>query len=139
MVKQLMAVVLSGTVALGGCASAGGPAINQDPQAPPRPAVDRAVMADYVQRIPAGSKVRLERTDGHTLRGTLMKATAETVVVQQNTRVPEPPVEVPVTSIARLTLDQGPSTGKNIAIGVASGVGATFAFFAILAAIFADD
>ena len=138
MVKQLMAVVLCGTVALGGCASAPGPAIKQDPQAPARPAVDRTVMADYVQRIPAGSKVRLERTDGHTLRGTLMKATAETVVVQQNTRVPEPPIEVPVASIARLTLDQGASAGKSIAIGVATGVGATFAFFALLAAILGD-
>ena len=95
-------------------------------------------MADYAQRIPAGTKVRVERTAGGTLRGTLIRASAEAVTVQRNTRVPEAPVEIPIATVTRLTLDQGSSVGKNVAIGVASGVGATFGVLLLLAAIFSD-
>jgi hypothetical protein len=89
-----------------------------------------------VQRLPAGSRVRVERVDGSTLHGTLMKAAADAIVVQKNTRVPEAPVEVPMDQIARVTIENGggASTGKAVAIGIASGVGA---FFAILAIAFA--
>jgi hypothetical protein len=102
--------------------------------------VEKAAMADYVQRLPAGSKVRVERTDGLTLRGTLMKATPDAIVVQTNTRVPEPPVELPLTSLARVTVETGggTSTAKAIGIGIASGVGAFFGILAILAATFSD-
>jgi hypothetical protein len=101
--------------------------------------VDRAAMADYVQRLPAGSKVRVERTDGTSFRGTLMKATGEGILVQKNTRIAEPPVDVPLAQIARVTVDGGgSSTGKTIAIGIASGVGIFFAIIAILAATISD-
>ena len=97
-------------------------------------------MAEYAQRIPAGSRVRVERTTGEMIRGTLMKATAETVTIQKNTRIPEAPVEIPLASIARLTLDQGggSSTAKAIGIGIASGVGAFFAIIAVIAAAWND-
>jgi hypothetical protein len=135
-IKQLTAVTLALALMTPGCASAGRTPV----AAAPQPAVvDTASMADYVQRLPAGSKVRVERTDGTSLRGTLMKATGGTIVVQKDTRVPEPPVEVPVAQLARVTLNSGgTSTGKAVAIGIASGVGA---FFAILAIAFAtvDD
>ena len=136
MTKQLTAIVLSGALLTGGCASASGPRVAADPQPP---TVERSVMTDYAQRIPAGSKVRVEQTDGHSVRGTMMKAGAESITVQRHTRVPEPPVEIPIGSIARLTLDQaGSSVGKNIAIGVASGVGATFGVLLLLAALWSD-
>ena len=48
-------------------------ASRSDSQAP----LDRDVLADYAQRIPAGSKVRVERTDGASLRGTLLKTGAD--------------------------------------------------------------
>ena len=96
-------------------------------------------MAEYVQKIPAGSKVRVERASGGTLRGTLMKAGPDSITVQRNTRIPEAPVQIPLESITRLTLDQPTSSvGKHIAIGVASGVGATFGVLFLLAAIWAD-
>jgi len=100
--------------------------------------VPAASMGEYVQRLPTGSKVKVERTDGSSLKGTLMKAGAETIVVQKNTRVPEPPIEIPVAQIARVTIDSGTSTGKAVGIGIASGVGAFFAILAILAATFDD-
>ena len=135
MVKQMMTVVLCATLLTGGCASSGGTRVAQDPQAP----VDRAILADYVQKIPAGSKVRIERTTGGTLRGTLLRSTADNVTVQRNTRVPEQPVDVPFSTITRLTLDTGgTSTGKTVAIAVGAGVGATFGILFLLAALLGD-
>jgi hypothetical protein len=122
---------------LSGCASAGRTVVATGPQPG---VVDTAAMADYVQRIPAGSKVKVERTDVTSLRGTLMKASGEGIVVQKNTRIPEAPVEIPIARIARVTTEGGGgmSTGKAIGIGIASGVGAFFAILAILAASFND-
>lgn len=135
MTKQVTAMILCVALMTAGCASAAGPRV----AAAPPPAVDRAVMAEYAQRIAPGSKVRVERTNGPLLRGTLMKAGAESITVQRNTRVPEPPIEIPIDAIARLTLDQpSSSVGRNIAIGVASGVGATFGVLLLLAAIWGD-
>jgi hypothetical protein len=55
------------------------------------------------------------------MRATLMKVTAQGIVVQLNTRVPEPPFEIPVAQLARVTLDQGgTSPGKAIGIGIVS-------------------
>jgi hypothetical protein len=135
MFRQLVALGLCTTLIFSGCASASGGRV---PQSGPSAAHDRDVLADYVQRLPAGSKVRVERTSGHSLRGTLMKATAEAIVVQKNTRVPEPPVDIPLSDVTRVTLEAGSSVGKHIAIGVASGVAATFGVFLVLAALWSD-
>jgi hypothetical protein len=134
--KKILALLLCGAIVTSGCASASGPRVATAPQPS---VVDRTAMADYVQRLPAGSKVRVERTDGTSLRGTLMKASADAVVLQKNTRIPEPPVEVPLAEIARVTTNSGGmSAGKAIGIGVASGVGVFFAILAIFAATFND-
>ena len=136
MVRQLTAVVLCAALMTGGCASSGGTRVTQDPQTP---AVDRALLADYVQKIPAGSKVRIERTAGGSLRGTLLRSTADNVTVQRNTRVPEQPVDVPFSTITRLTIDTGgTSTGKTVAIAVGAGVGVTFGILFLLAALLGD-
>ena len=135
MTRKLMAVLLCAALATGGCASASGPRVAADPAAP----IDRTLLADFVQRIPAGSKVRVERTAGGTLRGTLLRAGADQVTVQRNTRVPEPPVDIPFSTITRLTLDdRGNSTGKTVAIAIGTGVGATFGVLLLLAAIWSD-
>ncbi len=132
MSRKILTLLLVAALLTTGCASASGGRSG----AQIAPAIDQSTLADYAQRIPAGSRVRLERTSGEMMRGTLMKATAQAVTIQKNTRIPEAPVEVPLTSIARLTLDQGggSSTAKAIGIGVATGVGAFFAILAIIAA-----
>lgn len=115
-----------------GCASAGRTPVTATPQAS---IADTRTMADYAQRLPAGSKVRVERTDGHVLHGTLMAASGEKIVVQRNTRIPEPPIDLPIAQLARVTTEtSGASTAKAVAIGIASGAGV---FFAILAIVFA--
>jgi hypothetical protein len=133
--RQLLASVLCCALVTSGCASVSGPRVAQTPSAPVQ---DNAVLADYVQRLPAGSKVRVERTNGDSLRGTLMTVTPKAIVVQKNTRVPEHPLEIPLDQLARVTLDTGSSMGKSIAIGVATGVGATFGVLLLLAALLGD-
>ena len=134
MMKQALVLLLCPLLAVGGCASAGAPRVTADAPAP----IDRTLLADYVQRIPAGSKVRVERTSGGALRGTLLKAGADQVTVQRNTRVPEPPVEIPFNTVTRITLETGNSTSKTVAIAVGTGVGATFGVLLLLAAIWGD-
>ena len=82
---------------------------------------DRAVLAEYVQRLPLGSIVRVNLMDGRELRGTLMKATEASVIVQPRTRVPEPPLEVPLGDVMGVTLDKkgGGSLAKAIGVGAA--------------------
>src|SRR5688500_17818947 len=99
MTRKFMAVLLCAALTTGGCASAAGPRVAQDAAAP----LDRTLLADFVQRIPAGSKVRVERTTGGTLRGTLLRSGPDQVTVQRNTRVPEAPVDIPFNTITRLT------------------------------------
>jgi len=138
--KRMLAIVLCVSLGTSACASAGGPRYVTAP-APAAaqsgsPVVDPAVMSEFVQRIPAGSRVKVERAKGDTIRGTILKTTPDALVVQRNTRVPETPVEVPYSTIARVTLDdgRGSSVAKAVGIGVASGVGSFFAILAIFAA-----
>ena len=134
--RQILAILIcaSLTVPTGACASAGRTPVTATTQHPP--VTDRTTMAEYVQRLPMGSRVKVERTDGTTLRGTLMQASEASIVVQKNTRIPETPVAIPVGELARVTTDGGGGigAGKAAAIGIASGVGA---FFALLAIAFA--
>ena len=138
MLKQALAVVLIAALATSGCASGGGPRIVNEPSPVFGPG-DRALLADYVQKLPAGSKVVVERTSGGTLKGILMKASDSSVVVQRNTRVPETPMEIPLEQVTRISIDNGGSNpGKAIGIGVAVGVGAFFGVALILAALLGD-
>jgi hypothetical protein len=133
----MLAVVLCGTLISTGCASAAGPRIAQAPQ----PAIqDNSAIAEYVQRLAPGTKVRVEQSDGTSFRGTLMKATPQAIVVQKNTRVPEAPVEVPLNQVMRVTINSsnGSSVAKNVAIGVGVGVACFFGIVGVLAAIYSD-
>lgn len=101
-------------------------------------AVDPALMAEYVKQLPIGSRVRVERANGDTLRGTLMKATGEMIVVQKHTRIAEPPVQIAIAELRSVELDRGSNVGRTVAIAVAAGAGATLGVLLLLAAIFSD-
>lgn|SRR5262245_26974799 len=133
--RRLVAAMLCAAMVTTGCASASGSHMATTLQPG---AGDTSAMADYVQRLAAGSRVRVERTDGATLHGTLMKATADSIVVQKNTRIPEPPVEVPLAVVARVTVEHGSSSGRSIALGIVSGVAVFLGILAILAASIND-
>jgi hypothetical protein len=74
--------------------------------------------------------------NGKEMRGTLMKATDQNVVVQPKTRVPEPALEIPLGEVMGIALEskKGGSVAKTIGIGVAVGVGAAVGFLLFLVA-----
>jgi hypothetical protein len=130
--KKVLAAVLSIAIASAGCASTSG---GRTPV--PIPTVsDTSAMAEYVQKLPAGSRIRVDRTDGRSMKGTLMRATAQAITVQANTRVPEPPVEIPLNTVTRAQLEGngGSSTARAVGIGIATGLGVFFGIIAVIAA-----
>ena len=141
MTRQAIALIVCGALT-SGCATAGGPrvAMAQSPQsAAPRAAGDQAVLAEYVQRLPAGTKVRVDRADGKVVKGTLMKASDVAIVVQTRTRVPEPPVEIPLSEVLAVTPESsGNGIAKAIGIGAAAGAAAALGTILILIAAFSD-
>lgn len=136
MLRQAIAVLVSAALATSGCASTAEGRIA--PASPPA-VQDAGVLADYVQRLPPGSRIRVERTRGRVVRGTLMQAGRDAIIVQKNTRVPEAPVTVPLSDIARVTLDSPSSTGKTVGIGIAAGAGSAMAVLLVLIALLGGD
>jgi hypothetical protein len=133
--KRVLALVLSVALAGGGCATArGSQVVAAEPRSDQRGS-DSTLMADYVQRLPAGSRVRAVLADGQTLHGTLMRATDTTLVLQPRTRVPEPPIQLAIEKVASVELEPASSTGKAIAVGIVSGAAGTLAVFLVLALI----
>ena len=138
-IKRTLAVVLCATLATSGCATA-----RMAPPATPGTTgdrlADRAVLAEYVQRLAPGSAVKVERSHRRTLRATLMKATNTHIVVQPRTRIPEPAIEIPLDEVLSVTLDvhNGSSVGKAIGAGVAAGAGVVLGLFLISLALWSD-
>ena len=131
------AVLLSCTLLLSGCATAQGGRV--DPSA--TPAGGHAAIVEFVQKLPLGTQVQVDRVQGRTVRGTLLKTSPEAVTVQPRTRLPEPPVDIRMADIVRVQPEatgNGRSLGKAIGIGAAAGGGAALGVFLILIAIFSD-
>jgi len=133
MVRQATALVVI-ALATTGCASVG---------AMGRTAVqgNAAVVtqiADYARQLPVGSRVRVDRATGRSIHGTLLSVGADAVVVQRATRIPEPPVSVPLDDVTRIQIEQRSNLGKAIIIGAATGAAATLGMFLLLAIAFAD-
>jgi hypothetical protein len=138
MMRRFISVLLSSALAAPGCATTGAAGAPPATGADQTPA-QRAVMAEYVQKLPLGSAIRVDRVRGRTVRGTLMKATDQTIVMQPRARIPEPAVEIPIADVVSVTPDtNGTNIGKAIGIGAAAGAGAALGFLLILIAIYSD-
>ena len=139
MVKRAIALLVTVTLTASACATAT-PRL-QTAAAPATRGPDRALIADFVQKLPIGSRVRVYLTDGTRERGTLMDATADRVVVQPRTRIPEAPREIPLDRVLGVDVENsnGGSVGRAIGIGIAAGAGAFVAVWMILVALYAGD
>jgi hypothetical protein len=141
MTRQLIALAVCAAL-VSGCATAGGarPALARQSQAAGAPATPPAptVLAEYVQKLPLGTKVRVDRTSGGPIKGTLMKASDTVVVVQPRTRVPEPPIEIPLADVLAVTPEGSNGVAKAIGIGAAAGAAAALGTILILIAAFSD-
>lgn len=140
MVRQSIALLLCVTLPLPGCAAA---ALSRGRSVPVQAAgraTDPVSMAQYVQKLPVGSWVRVDTVEGRTLRGTLMQTTDDHIVVQRNTRVAVAPESIRMSDVARVMLEPvSSSNGKLMAIGAAIGAGAAIGIVWLIAIIaFAD-
>ena len=134
-VRSAMAVVLAALVASSGCASAGARTRAGFPGLQPE---ERRLTATYVRQIPVGSRIRLRHATLGVVKGVLVQGDADPVVIQRRTRIPEPPLQVPLSEIVALELDTSSGAGRAAAIGLATGTGAALGVFLVLVAIFAD-
>ena len=136
--KKLIALTLC-TSMLGACATAGPRFQRFDAglgSAAPQ-AIDKGLLAEYAQKLPPGTKVRVDRVNGDTVTGTLMKATADIIVVQRRTRIPEPPEQIPLDQIAGITPQAANGNiAKAIGIGAAAGAAAALGVILILIAAY---
>jgi hypothetical protein len=138
-ILRVTAIVwLCALLATGGCATSG--ALSTTTYAPPTGVnTTQNVLAEYVQKLPPGTDVRVGRVRGHSMRGTLMKATDQSIFLQPKTRVPEPMVEIPIGDVVEVTPEhRGNSVGRAIGAGAAAGAAATLAIFLIMFAVYGD-
>jgi small nuclear ribonucleoprotein (snRNP)-like protein len=89
-------------------------------------------VADAVQ---LGSRVKIQKTDGKQITGTLMRVDSNEMLVKRHSRRPEPAVAVPFDQVGKIerSKEGGFSVGKAIAIGAGAGAGAmlTLILFAL--------
>jgi hypothetical protein len=137
-IHRAVALMICTALVAPGCATARGGRVPTT--GPSADAANHSLLADYVQTLTLGSAVRVERTAGGSLRGTLIKATDRSIVVQPRTRLPEPPIEVPLGDVLSVTPEssRGPNIGKAIAAGAAAGAGAALAVFLVIVAAYSD-
>ena len=139
MKRQLLAVVVSLSVAAAttGCATAAAQRSRGVVLASADS--DQALMASYIRQLPLGSRVRVSLSDGTVIHGTLIKADGDPIAVQRRTRIPEAPLQIPLKEVRALELEKGGGgTGRAIAIGAATGAGAALGVLLVLVAIFSD-
>jgi hypothetical protein len=138
MMTRGLALVLCGALAATGCAT------TRVVQVSPAPSgdrlADRALMAEYVQKLQTGATVKVERTHRRTTRGVLMKATDQAIFVQPRTRLPEPAIEIPLDEVLAVTLESknGNSIGRSIATGAAAGAAVILTMILVSLAVFSD-
>ena len=79
----MLALALCVTVAAPGCASArwNHAGVPSHQLGEPGQGVDPATLADYLKTLPLGKTIRVERVDGQSLRGTLLKVTDRSLTV----------------------------------------------------------
>jgi len=85
-----------------------------------------AVFRQYVERLPLGSRVRVQTLDGVRWSATLLSADHERVVLQPRGRLTEPPRTIPIASLQLIEPESHANNhlAKAVAIGVVSGAAA---------------
>lgn len=136
-VRTFVAPLLCAATMATGCTTGGGRRVNTAPVSGQH-MQDRGVLIEYVQKLAPGASIRVQRLNGRLVRGTLMKATDAALVIQQRTRIPEPPFEIPMADIVSVTPEtaSGFSFARAIGAGAAAGAGAALAVFFVLVAIY---
>jgi hypothetical protein len=97
------------------------------------------IWRSFAERVDVGTELNVRLNDGSRFRATLVSVRTDAMLLLPKTRVPVPIQAVPYGEIVRLERTKpGIGTGKAVAIGVATGVGAFFGILAILFAALGD-
>lgn len=138
--QRTIVLAVCTAVAAPGCASARWSSSISAMPAARQQAIDPVVLSEYIQKLPLGTTIRVDRVEGKSLRGTLIKVSDRSLIVQPRTRIPEPAAEIPLSEILRVTPEQsnGGNIAKAIGIGAAAGAGAALAVFFIIIAAYGD-
>jgi hypothetical protein len=136
--QRAMIVVTCAAIAASGCAAHAGTRIAPMYAAPGSDG--RTVLIEYVQKLPPGTAVRIDRVKGRTLRGTLMKATGERIFLQPKTRLPEGVIEISMDEVVGVMPDTpgGNNVARAIGVGAAAGAAAALGVFLIIIALVSD-
>jgi hypothetical protein len=136
--RNAIVLMLCATVGASGCATARGSRVTSTPSLDQAGA--RRVLVEYAQRLPPGADVRVSRSNGHSIRGTLMKASDQSLFIQPRTRIPEPAMEIPFNDVLELTPEHhgGHSVARAIGAGAAAGAAATLAIILIMFSVYGD-
>jgi hypothetical protein len=133
--RRLLALTLAMSLASSACATSRA-ATSAAPVTAPS---TNPAIGEFLRSLPPGSRVRIDTLGRQTLRGTLLKATEDTVTLQQHTRIPEPPVALAMRDVLRVTIDTPSASGRTMAIGAAIGAGAAIGVLWLIAAIAFSD
>lgn len=138
--QRAIAGILCAAVTTAGCATSRTMNVVPTTAIPDQGSATRSAVAEYVQKLPPGTEVRVARSSGRSLQGTLIKGTDQSIFIQPKTRIAEPVVEIPITDVLQVTPERhgGHSVGRAIAAGVAAGAAATLAIFLIMFAVYGD-
>ena len=138
--KRLVATVVCVALAAPACAAGQGSRLQTAPTVLSSTA-DREVLAEFVEGLALGTRVKATVTGNKTVHGTLVKRTDDALTLQLRTRVPEPLVQIKYADLVSIEPEvrSNGSTGRAIAIGTAIGVGAAVGTLMILAALLGGD
>lgn len=136
--RNTVALILSAAITTAGCATTG--AVTVPMSVADTGGANQRVLAEYVQKLPPGTAIRVGRSNGHSVRGTLIKGTDQSIFIQPKTRLPEPLIEIPLSDVLQVTPEshKGNSVGRAIGAGAAAGAAATLAIFLIMFAVYGD-
>ena len=136
--QHAIAIILCAAITTAGCATTA--TTGRSPAFPDQGSTNRSVLAEYVQKLAPGTEVQVARASGHSVRGTLIKGTDQSVFIQPKTRIAEPLVEIPLSDVVQVTPQRhgGSGIGRAIGAGAAAGAGATLAIFLIMFAVYGD-
>jgi hypothetical protein len=137
--KKFIALILAVGMVAPSCAAAREPRVQVQSQVG-QSARERELLSEFARQLPAGARVRASVAGDRVIRGTLIKATDTSVVIQPKGRVPEPIVEVGFANLLALEQEQpgGGGTGRAVAIGAAAGAGAALGVLLLLIALLGD-
>jgi hypothetical protein len=136
--QHAIAMILCIAMTTAGCATTA--TTGRNPALPDQRSANRNVLAEYVQKLAPGTEVRIATASGHSLRGTLIKATDQSVFIQPKTRIAEPLVQIALSDVLEVTPERhgGGGIGRAIGAGAAAGAGATLAIFLVMFALYGD-